>query len=111
MTAQSAAPRTAFAAAPLPAASRRIVELVARYPQISGREATEIVAFLKSARYMDIQRLTSDEAVRRQLDIFMRGHRHSLKASATEIVSAVALVVAFLSICWLIWQAAGPLAG
>lgn len=85
--------------------------MLARYPNVSCAEAAEIAAFLRTARYLDVERMRSDSTVRRQLDLFVRHHRHALKASAVEIVSAIALVVGFLSICWLLWHSLGPGAG
>ena len=84
--------------------AKRILEIVSRYPHVSGAEAAEIVNFLKRARYIEINQLTSDESVRQQLDIFMKGHRHQLSLEPATIVTAFALIPLFVAICWLLWR-------
>lgn len=84
---------------------QRIVELLARYPNLSCAEAGEILSYLKRARYLEIERLRSHHSVKRQLDSFMKGHRHALRLTASEVVAGIALVIAFLATCWLLWQA------
>lgn len=87
--------------------AERILEIVSRYPHVSGAEAAEVVNFLRRARYIEINQLTSDESVRRQLDRFMKGHRHELRLAPATLVMAFALVPIFVAICWLLWQPIG----
>lgn len=83
----------------------RILELLASYPHVSTSEAREILQYLKRAKYVEIESLRSDASVRHQLDTFIRANSHELAFSATELVIVLCLVVAFLSTCWLLWQA------
>lgn len=94
----------AFAAA---SASTRIIDLLARYPHVSGAEAAEIADYLKKARYVEVERIRTDDSLRDQLDLFISKHRHALRPSAVDIVSMVAITIAFLAICWLLAQSVG----
>ncbi len=95
-------------AADRPADKRtRIVNLVAKYPNVSAAEAAEILKHIRTARYVEIERLASDETVRAQLQHFFANHRDQLRFGPIEIVTAIALVVAFLAICWLLWNSIG----
>ena len=85
----------------------RPLSLLSRYPSVSGAEAAEILRYLRRIRYVEMERLASDEAVRRQLDRFLRTHKEDLRYSPAEIVTVIALVVAFLAICWVLWHPIG----
>jgi hypothetical protein len=80
----------------------RMAQLIARYPDISGAEAAEIMRYLRSARYVEIARLTSDETVRSQLDLFIRNHKHEIQGSAFDWIAAIALAIAFIATLWLL---------
>jgi hypothetical protein len=82
----------------------RIVQLIAQYPHISGAEAAEIMRYLRSARYAEIARLTSDESVRNQLDHFIRTHKHEIQGSAIDWIAAIALAIGFIASLWLLWS-------
>jgi hypothetical protein len=99
--------KTAAAAELSIAASDRVRTLLARYPNVSGTEAKEILKYVKRARVVDIQRLAHDETLRRQFEHFVRNHRTQLRYSAAEIVTVIGLVIAFLAICWLLWHPIG----
>lgn len=86
-------------------ADERIFDLLTIYPNISRAEEREILTFLKNARYLDIALLKADRAVRRQLDLFIRAHNRTLRFSAPEVVAIACMVIAFLAVCWLVWQA------
>ena len=91
---------------PVPSdADERILHLLKLYPNISGAEEREILTFLKNARYLDIALLKADRTVKRQLDLFIRANTRTLGFSAPEIVAVACMVIAFLTICWLVWQA------
>lgn len=97
-------PRSASDAIPR-YADERIVHLLTIHPNISHAEEREILTFLKSARYLDIALLKADRTVQRQLDLFIRAHNRTLGSSAPEIVAIACMVIAFLAVCWLLWQA------
>ena len=82
----------------------RIVQMIARYPHISGAEAAEIMRYLRNARYLEIARLTSDESVRRQLDHFIHNHKHEIQGSAFDWIAAIALAIGFVASLWLLWS-------
>jgi hypothetical protein len=84
-------------------ATEHIVQVLGRYPYISPGEATDIVKFLKTARYREVVQLTSDRSVRRQLDDFVRGRRRELNDLANPI-AAIGLALLFLAGCWALWQ-------
>ena len=82
----------------------RVAVLLARYPFLSQCEADEIIAFLKTARRMEIAHLDSIGTVRPKLVRFMEVHRHRL---APPVANALWLCVASLMIlllCWLLWD-------
>jgi hypothetical protein len=81
--------------------------LLERYPNVSGSEAAEILKHVRKMRYGEMEELAADETVRRQLDHFLRTYRDRLRKSPTEIVTIVALIVAFLAICWVLWHPIG----
>lgn len=92
---------------PRGAQADRIADILSRYPQISGIEAAEVVKFLKRARYVDTNQLTSDPSVQRQLDIFIKGHRHEFRLNPTSVVTAIALVPMCVAVVWLLWRSIG----
>ena len=81
----------------------RIAELLARYPDISPAHVREIIEFLRTGRHLDIGLLTSNEALGPKLDAFMHDHRRHFRLAFRESALAVALIGAFLLLCWLIW--------
>lgn len=81
----------------------RILGLVERYPGISGEEASEIIRFIRTARYSQIASLTADESVRKQLDHFIRTHNHEFRQSAGEWIAPIALLIGILGSAWLLW--------
>jgi hypothetical protein len=85
----------------------RFRSLLERYPQVSGSEAAEILKNVRKMRYVEMDQMAADEAVRRQLDRFLRTHKEELRYSPTEIVTIISLVVAFLAICWVLWHSIG----
>lgn len=85
----------------------RIMHLIARYPHLSSAEADEITQYIKSARYVEIGRLTADDSIRGNLEAFFRSHKNELRMSRTEWLVGATLMAAFLLLCWVIWQPIG----
>ena len=83
--------------------SERIDRLLARYPNISGPEAAEILRFVRGARSVEIARLASDEPLRLQLDQFIRNHKHELHWSSSNWVIPVGVLIGSFTVCWLLW--------
>lgn len=83
----------------------RIAGLLEAYPGIDAGEAAEIVAYLKSARHLDIGLLSSDGRVRSKLDRFMEDHKAHFHLSVAEVVLVLAGMVGTLCVAWLIWEA------
>jgi hypothetical protein len=89
------------------ASADRFRTLLERYPDVSGSEAAEILRHVRKMRYVEMEQLAADEAVRRQLDRFLRTYKEELRYSPAEIVTVIALVIAFLAICWVLWHPIG----
>ena len=87
-------------------AAERIVQLLRRYPYISGVEASEIIAFLRTGRYRDVRQLAADKSIHRQLDDFVHGRRRELNDMANPI-TAIGLILLFLAGLWAVWQPLG----
>ena len=81
----------------------RIVGLVKRHPEISGEEASEIIRFIRTARYSQIASLTADESVRKQLDHFIRTHNHEFRWSAGDWIAPITLLIGIVGSVWLLW--------
>ena len=83
----------------------RIAGLLWDYPRIGSRETGEILAYLKSARHLDVGLLSSDSRIGAKLERFMKEHKSHFQLSVGEAVAAIAVIVGILSIAWLIWEA------
>jgi hypothetical protein len=90
-----------------PMDSDRVARLVGHYPNVSAPEAAEILRFMRTARYVEIVRLTSDDRLRRQLDRFIADHRHRLRWSTADWVVLAALVPTILAVLLLVWNPFG----
>jgi hypothetical protein len=90
---------------------QQTAELLGRYPDISEAERAEIVSFMRTGRHIDIGLLTSNDALRPKIDAFMADHKKDMRLGSSEIVTVVAAVVAFLALCWLVWEAIAPVTG
>ena len=86
----------------------RTAELVARYPDLSKEETAQVVDFLRNGSSLDIGLLTSQVELRPQLDAFMAEHKKKLQLGIGEATAAVAGIIAFLALCWLVWEAFAP---
>lgn len=92
----------------LRASRQHAADLLDRYPDISKKEVAEILDFLRTGRHLDVGLLTSDDRLRHKLDAFMTLHGKELRVGFTEAAAVVGGIVAFLTLCWLAWEAVGP---
>ena len=83
----------------------RAASLLTRYPRLSRDETGEVLHFLKTARHLDVGLLSADDAIRPRLDAFMDDHKKDLSATLGEAGWIAGLILAFLVLCWLIWEA------
>lgn len=83
-------------------------ELLERYPEISKKEVKQILHFLRNGRHLDVGLLTADERLSHKLDAFMSVHGKELRVGFTETAAVIGGIVAFLTVCWLVWEAVGP---
>jgi hypothetical protein len=81
----------------------RAAALLTRYPRVSKDESREIMTFLKTARHLDVGRLSSDASIRPRLDAFMEDHKKHLGVTVGEAIWTIGLIAAFLVVCWLLW--------
>jgi hypothetical protein len=88
----------------------QIADLLRRYPHVSDGEAKAILTFLRKGRHLDVGILTGDTELKPQLDSFMADHAKHFRLGIGEGSAVVAAIVAFLGICWLIWEAVKPAA-
>jgi hypothetical protein len=82
----------------------RAASLLTRYPALSRDESKEVLRFLKSARHLDVGLLSSDDAVRPRLDAFLEDHKKHLGVTALEAGWVIGLILAFLAVCWMLWE-------
>ena len=85
-------------------------DLIERYPRVSQAEAKLIVDFLRKGRHLDVGIVTADEALKPQLDSFMADHSKHFRIGVGEGSAVVAAIAAFLTVCWLAWEAVKPAA-
>ena len=88
-----------------------VAELLIRYPRVSGAEAKLVLTFLRKGRHLDVGMLTGDEQLKPHLDRFTADHAHHFRLGIGEAAAAVAGIVGFLVVCWLLWEALRPAAG
>ena len=88
-----------------------VAELLIRYPRVSGEEARLILTFLRKGRHLDVGMLTGDETLRPHLDRFTADHARHFRLGVGEAATVVGAILAFLVICWLVWEAARPALG
>ena len=86
----------------------QVGDLLYRYPHVSPQEAKLILGFLRKGRQLDVGILTADEQLRPQLDTFMADHATHFRVSFREASAVTAAIVAFLGVCWLVWEAVRP---
>ena len=87
---------------------QEVADLLHRYPQVSDAEAREVVTFLRNGRHLDVGLLTGDERLKPHLDRFMADHARHFRLSVGEATGVTAAILAFLGLCWLIWELIKP---
>ena len=85
-------------------------DLLFRYPHVSDSEAKLILGFLRNGRHLDVGILTADEKLKPQLDSFMADHSKHFRIGLGEGSAVVGAIAAFLTVCWLVWEAVKPAA-
>lgn len=83
-------------------------DLLARYPDLSPQETGEVIAFLREGTHLEVGLLSSNQAIRPNLDAFMAEHKRALGLSVKETAGAVGGILGFLALCWLAWEFVGP---
>ena len=76
--------------------------------RLSNSEAKAIVDFLRNGRHLDVGILTGDEALKPQLDSFMKDHKEHLGLGFGEATAVVAGIAGFLFLCSLLWELVKP---
>lgn len=82
----------------------RVEDLLTRYPDVTPGETAEIMRFLKKGLPLEVGLLTSNEALRPQLQRFRADHRSDFSLGISEYVAAVLVVAAFIGLCLLLWD-------
>jgi len=83
----------------------RVTDLLTRYPRVSSEEAGEILTFLRTGRHLDVGLLTSNVALRPNLDAFMEDHKSHFQVKWGETTLVVAGLAALVAILWLVVEA------
>jgi len=84
--------------------SKRVADLVSRYPGVTQDEAQEIVTFMRKGRHLDIGLLTADDAIRPNLDAFMEDHKADFRVKWWESAGVTGAIAIALIGFWLIWE-------
>lgn len=82
----------------------RVAGLLKRYPHVSDKDRKDILQFMKEARHLEVGLLTSTEELRPQLDAFMKDHKKHFQLSPFDVIRALALIGAILTVLWLVWE-------
>lgn len=85
--------------------SERIADLVSRYPGVTEDEATEILAFMRTGRHLEVGLLTADDKLRPGLDAFMEDHKKDFRVKWWEAASVIGGIAVLLMTFWLIGEA------
>ena len=83
----------------------RASDLLARYPEVTGKEAREILTFLQDGRYLDVGLLTGNPRLKPDLDAFLKDHWIHFHVKPGQGEAAVGIIVLFLFVAWAIWAA------
>ncbi|MCL6699246.1 hypothetical protein LZ496_10695 [Sphingomonas sp. NSE70-1] len=81
----------------------RASELLARYPDVSGKEAREILTILRDGRYLDVGIITSNPQLKPRLDAFVADHWDKFQARSGQAETIAGLIVLLLFVAWAIW--------
>ena len=83
----------------------RATDLLARYPDVTNREAREILNFLRDGRYLDVGLLTSNSRLKPNLDAFLKDHWVHFHVKPGQGEAVVGITVLLLFVAWAIWAA------
>ena len=83
----------------------RVEELLARYPGLTDPELHEVLLFLRKGKALEIGFLTSNEAIRPQLERFRADHARDLSLGKRELVVVGIVVLILLAAVVLLWNA------
>ena len=83
----------------------RASDLLARYPDVTGQEAREILSFLRDGRYLDVGLLTSNPRLKPNLDAFLKDHWVHFHVKPGQGEAIVGITVLLLFVAWAIWAA------
>ena len=86
----------------------RVAKLLARYPEVSDRERREILAFIRNGTTPRIGVVSASDELRPQLDAFIKDHKVHLQISLAHIVRLMAVLMAAMMVCWLLWELVHP---
>ena len=91
-------------------AREEVADLLSRYPQVSDKEAKQIVSFLRKGRHLDIGIVTADKQLKPNLDRFMADHSTHFRLGVRETAAVVGGIAALMLVLWLIWEVIKPVA-
>jgi hypothetical protein len=94
-----------YAAGPRRLDHERASQLLARYPNVSGEEAREIMTFMQFGRYLDVSLLTNDQRLKPNLDAFLRDHRLQFELNSGQGTAIAGAIILLLFVLWAIWTA------
>jgi hypothetical protein len=86
----------------------RIGKLLSAYPDVTDEDRKEILAFMKEGRHLDIGLLTANDQLRPKLDAFLADHQRHFALGALDVVRMLAVMVAAVTFCWLLWELVRP---
>lgn len=84
---------------------KHIEQLLQRYPDVGADEAAAILRFLKKGLPVEVGLLSSNEAIRPQLERFRRDHHREFSLGWKGLAAAVAIIAFFALTCVLLWDA------
>lgn len=83
-----------------------IAGLLSRYPALDASEREELIAFIKSGPAIDRGMLKGDPTHAAAIRRVEADHPEQFRLSiARQLFVAAAIVLPFLTICWLAWEA------
>ena len=84
---------------------KRVELLLDRYPEISLEEEALIIRFLKRGSALEVGLVTSNDAIRAELDRFREDHADQFRIGRAGIVAAVSIILGICALVWLLWDA------
>lgn len=83
----------------------RVEQLLSRYPGLTDPEVHEILSFLRKGKALEIGFLTSNDAIKPQLDRFRADHARDLSIGRKELAVAGIVLLIILAAVSLLWNA------